>query len=78
MLVSRLQEPAPPISRQRRLPAGGQETRAADAINDALSAGWGGLPIAHRAPLTEMARAHEVVERPSAPGRVVVEVSSVP
>jgi NADPH:quinone reductase-like Zn-dependent oxidoreductase len=40
------------------------------------SAGWADLPIAHRVPLTYIARAQELVDRPSAAGRVV-DVSSV-
>ena len=47
--------------------------RAATAdLNAALAAGWSGFEIAERIPLAEIARAHELVERPARPGRVVV------
>jgi NADPH:quinone reductase len=45
---------------------------AADALNAALAAGWSGFAIAERVPLEEIALAHEHVERPPRPGRVVV------
>lgn len=41
-------------------------------INAALAAGWAGFKIAERVPLAEIARAHELVEHPARPGRVVV------
>jgi NADPH:quinone reductase len=45
---------------------------AAGDLNSALEAGWPGFEIAERIPLQEIARAHEAVEHPSRPGRVVV------
>ena len=44
---------------------------ATRAINHALAAGWQGLDIAEIVPLDEIARAHELVEHPVKPGRVV-------
>ncbi len=43
-------------------------------LNDALQAGWRGFEIGERVPLSEIARAHELVEHPVRPGRVVVTV----
>jgi NADPH2:quinone reductase len=43
-------------------------------INQALEAGWKGLDIAEVIPLDEVARAHELVEHPTKPGRVVVSI----
>ena len=43
-------------------------------INKALEAGWQGLDIAETVPLDEIARAHELVEHPAMPGRVIVEI----
>jgi NADPH:quinone reductase len=45
---------------------------AAADLNGALAAGWSGFAISERLPLAEIARAHELVERPIGPGRVVV------
>ncbi len=45
---------------------------AARDLNGALEAGWSGFEIAERVPLAEIARAHELVEHPVRPGRVVV------
>jgi NADPH:quinone reductase len=45
-------------------------------INKALDAGWHGLDIAEIVPLNEIARAHELVEHPSKPGRVIVAIPS--
>jgi NADPH:quinone reductase len=45
---------------------------AAQDLNAALEAGWSGFEIAKRIPLLEIARAHEWVEHPVRPGRVVV------
>jgi NADPH2:quinone reductase len=45
---------------------------AARDLNGALEAGWSGFEISERVPLAEIARAHELVERPTRPGRVVV------
>jgi len=45
---------------------------AAQDINGALAAGWPGFEIAERIPLAEIARAHELVEHPPRPGRVVI------
>jgi NADPH:quinone reductase len=48
--------------------------QAAQDLNAALEAGWPGFEIAERVPLVEIARAHELVERPVRRGRVVVVV----
>ena len=48
--------------------------KATRDINQALEAGWKGLDIAEVIPLDEVARAHELVEHPSKPGRVVVSI----
>jgi NADPH2:quinone reductase len=45
---------------------------AAQSINEALEAGWQGLPIAETFPLDEIASAHEAVEHSHTPGKVVV------
>jgi NADPH2:quinone reductase len=47
---------------------------AAADLNAALTAGWAGFDIAERVPLTEIARAQELVEHPVRYGRVVVIV----
>ena len=47
---------------------------AAKDLNSALEAGWSGFEIAERIPLSEVARAHELVEHPVRRGRVVVIV----
>lgn len=44
-------------------------------INRALEAGWQGLDIAEIVPLDHIARAHELVEHPAKPGRVIVAVA---
>lgn len=41
-------------------------------LNAALDAGWPGFQIAGRIPLAEIAGAHELVEHPVRPGRIVV------
>jgi len=43
-------------------------------INKALEAGWKGLDIAEIVPLDQIARAHELVEHPTKPGRVIVSI----
>jgi NADPH:quinone reductase len=43
-------------------------------INKALQAGWKGLDIAEIVPLNQIARAHELVEHPAKPGRVIVAI----
>ena len=48
------------------------KAEAARAINEALIAGWSGIPIAERFPLNEIATAHEWLESPRRRGRVVV------
>jgi NADPH2:quinone reductase len=48
--------------------------KATRDINQALEAGWKGLDIAEVIPLGEVARAHELVEHPTKPGRVVVSI----
>jgi NADPH:quinone reductase len=47
---------------------------AAHAINAALEAGWQGFEIAKVFPLDEIALAHEFVEDPKMPGRVVIKI----
>lgn len=47
---------------------------ATRAINQALEAGWPGLEIAAKFPLDEIAQAHEFVERPTKPGRVILTI----
>jgi NADPH2:quinone reductase len=47
---------------------------AAHDINKALEAGWQGLDIAEVLPLDQIARAHELVEHPAKPGRVIVAI----
>lgn len=46
--------------------------QAARDLSAALEAGWSGFEIGERMPLPEIARAHELVEHPTRPGRVVV------
>jgi NADPH2:quinone reductase len=43
-------------------------------INKALEAGWQGLDIAEIVPLDQIAHAHELVEHPAKPGRVIVSI----
>ena len=43
-------------------------------INDALQSGWRGLEIAATFPLDDVAVAHEHVEHPEGPGRVIVTI----
>jgi NADPH2:quinone reductase len=50
----------------------GEKAQAARDLNAALADGWSGFEIAERVPLAEIARAHELVERPLHRGRVVV------
>jgi hypothetical protein len=45
---------------------------AAKDLNCVLEAGWSGFEIGERIPLSEIARAHELAERPFRRGRVVV------
>jgi len=47
---------------------------AALAINQALEAGWSGQKIAALLPLDDIARAHELVESPEKPGRVIITI----
>ena len=46
-------------------------------INKALEAGWEGLDIADIVPLAQIAHAHELLEHPVKPGRVIVSVSEL-
>jgi NADPH:quinone reductase len=46
--------------------------QAACDLNAALQMGWRGFEIGERLPLADIARAHELVEHPVHPGRVVV------
>jgi NADPH2:quinone reductase len=48
------------------------KVKAARDLNAALEAGWPGFEIGERIPLADIARAHELVEHPLRPGRVVV------
>ena len=48
------------------------KAQAARDLNAALEARWSGFEIGERIPLVEIARAHELVEHPLRPGRVVV------
>jgi NADPH2:quinone reductase len=50
------------------------KVEAATALNHALRDGWPGLPIAERAPLEEIVRAHELVEQHVSGGRVVLTI----
>ena len=43
-------------------------------LNETLQAGWSGFEIGERIPLSDIARAHELVEHPARRGRVVVTV----
>jgi NADPH2:quinone reductase len=45
---------------------------AAQDLNATLEAGWSGFEIGERVPLADIARAHELVEHPVRPGRIVV------
>lgn len=45
---------------------------AANAMTQALAAGWQGFEIAERFSLEQIAQAHKAVEHPSKPGRVIV------
>ena len=47
---------------------------ATRGINLALEVGWKGLDIAEIVPLDQIARAHELVEHPTKPGRVIVAI----
>lgn len=46
--------------------------QATQDLNAALEAGWAGFEIGERIPLADIARAHELVEHPVRPGRVVI------
>jgi NADPH2:quinone reductase len=48
------------------------KAEAARDLNAALKAGWSGFEIGEHVPLADIARAHELVEHPVRPGRVVV------
>ena len=48
---------------------------ATRALNQALEAEWPGLDIAEIVPLDQIARAHELVEHPAKPGRVIVAIT---
>jgi NADPH:quinone reductase-like Zn-dependent oxidoreductase len=52
-------------------PPEAKATAALD-INASLEAGWLGFTIGQQLPLAEIAKAHELVEHPANPGRVVV------
>jgi NADPH:quinone reductase len=48
------------------------KVQATRDLNSALEAGWPGFEIGERVPLADIARAHEQVEHPVRPGRIVV------
>jgi len=48
------------------------KVQAAQDLNAALEAGWSGFEISEQLPLADIARAHELVEHPERPGRVVL------
>ena len=48
---------------------------ASRALNHALEAGWLGFDIGEIVPLEQIARAHELVEHPAKPGRVIVAIT---
>src|SRR6201993_2189392 len=48
---------------------------ATQDINNALEARWQGLDIAEIVPLDQIAHAHELVEHPAKPGRVIVRIA---
>jgi NADPH:quinone reductase len=50
------------------------KTAATRDLNDTLQTGWPGFEIGERVPLSEIARAHELVEHPVRRGRVVVTI----
>jgi NADPH:quinone reductase len=50
--------------------------QATGDINRALEKGWAGPDIAEIIPLNQIARAHELVEHPRKPGRVIVRVAA--
>lgn len=51
------------------------KAEAARDLDAAFEAGWSGFEIAERLPLTEIAKAHELVEHPRGRGRVVVTLT---
>jgi NADPH:quinone reductase len=51
------------------------KSEATHDINKALEAGWQGLDIAEIVPLDQIAHAHELVEHPVKPGRVIVAIT---
>ena len=50
------------------------KAEAAQAVNEALAAGWAGMPISERFPLEDIVAAHETLEAQHQRGRVVVMV----
>jgi len=48
------------------------KTQATRDLNAALEAGWSGFEVSELVPLAQIARAHELVEEPVQPGRIVV------
>ena len=50
------------------------KVEAVEAMNQALAAGWPGFEIAERFPLDAIAQAHEFIEHPTKPGRVIVTI----
>lgn len=53
-----------------------QEKRAAaDTLSEMLQMGWRPHPVAERLPLTEIARAHELVESGRTRGRILLDLT---
>ena len=50
------------------------KSAAARDLNAALEEGWSGFEIAERIPLSDIAKAHELVEHPTRRGRIVVSI----
>ncbi|AXC12546.1 Oxidoreductase, zinc-binding dehydrogenase family [Acidisarcina polymorpha] len=47
---------------------------AAKELSRALESGWSGFEIGERVPLAQIVRAHELVDHPARPGRVVIVI----
>ena len=62
-----------PEAWQKQVPAEAKIEATRD-VNKALEAGWKGLDIAEIVSLAQIAHAHELVEHPVTPGRVIVSV----
>lgn len=51
-----------------------EKANAAEAMNQALATGWRGFEIVERFSLDEIAQAHEFLEQPAKPGRVILTI----